>query len=105
MVPTLHIEKFESGMYVATLEDAGEPMFEEKMFSNVAEVIRYFGEDAPNDLIQFMDIKYSGYGIGTISTVRMKSEPEVLAKDLMSLYSAVINAEEKMQYQKQLSKA
>jgi hypothetical protein len=43
-----------------------------------------------------MDIKYSGYGIGTISTVRMKSESEALAKDLMSLYSAVVSAEESM---------
>ncbi len=101
MVPTLHIEKFESGMYMATLEEGGGPMFEGEMFSSVADAIRDFGEKAPDDLVRFMDVKYSGCSIGTVSTLRMKSESEVLAKDLMSLYGAVISAEEQMQYQRQ----
>lgn len=96
MVPTLHIEKFESGMYMATLEEGGEPMFKEEMFSNVADAIRNFGEEAPDDMIRFMEVKYSGCSIGTVSTLRMKSEPEVLAKNLMSLYGAVISAEQIM---------
>lgn len=104
MVPTLHIEKFESGVYTAILEEGGGPMFKEEMFSSVADAIRNFGEEAPDDLIRFMNIKYSGCSIGTVSTLRMKSEPEVLAKNLMSLYAAVISAEEQMQYQRQSSK-
>lgn len=101
MVPTLHIDKFQSGMYTATLEDDGQPMFKEEMFSSVADAILHFGADAPDDLIQFIDIRYAGYSIGTISTDRMKFESGVLAKDLMSLYGAVMSAEEKMQLQRQ----
>lgn len=97
MVPTLHIDKFQSGLYTATLEEGGQPMFEESMFSSVADAILHFGKDAPDDLIQFIDIRYSGYGIGTVSTTRMKAESEVLAKDLMSLYSAILRSEESME--------
>lgn len=98
MVPTLNIDKFTAGLYRATVEEGGQPLTDEMMFPRIADAIAHFGTDIPDNLAAFVEVRYAGLCIGTISTARMTTEAELIASELAGLSFAVRQAEEEMKF-------
>lgn len=84
MIPTLHIEKLEPGLYRAELTDTpeGSGQFE---VGNIAEAIRTSAAGAGNRVSAF-HIWFEHVSIGTTPAVAMRHDAETIARRLMLLH-------------------
>ena len=89
LIPLMHISRVKTSLYEIHVEIAGQPLWESDMYQSISDAVAGTGSDIPEDLACFAEISYEGVSIGTTSTARMKSEPEVIAKELLSRYAAV----------------
>lgn len=94
MIPELHISKVTSGLYEARLLDGNEEIFESTMHDSISGAIRDVTNDFPDELADFLEVRYVDVSLGTQSLARMRSEPEVMASRLVELAGAVWHSEE-----------
>lgn len=94
MIPELHISKFRSGLYEARLLDGNEELFESTLHESITDAIRGVAEDFPDELSEFLELRYVDVSIGTQSLAKMKAEPGALADRLDELAAAVWQSEE-----------
>jgi len=100
MVPKLNIDKLQPGKYLCSLTNGGQAITTEVVCTSIAEAIAHFGGDVPEDWAMFVEIRYSGFCLGTISTARMVSESHQIASELVSLCAEVYRAEDTMSFEK-----
>lgn len=84
MIPTLHIQKLEPGLYCAELTDTPEGRGEFEV-GNIAEAIRASAAGAGNQASAF-HIWYEHVSIGTNPTAAMRHDAETMAQRLMVLH-------------------
>jgi len=95
MIPELHISKVQSSLYEARLLDGNEEIFESTMHESIGAAIKDVADDFPDELSDFLDVRYVDVSIGTQSLVKMRAEPQVLAARLVELAAAVWHSEER----------
>ena len=95
MIPELHISKVQSSLYEARLLDGNEEIFESTMHESIGAAIKDVSADFPDELSDFLDVRYVDVSIGTQSLVKMRAEPQVLAARLVELAAAVWHSEER----------
>lgn len=98
MIPTMEIVKIQSGVYEVTLEAGGQPITATEVHESISSAILSVGTNVPDDWTKFVEIRYSGISIGTVSTARMVTQWEELATELVGLYATVAKAEEEMAF-------
>ena len=94
MIPELHISKVRSGLYEARLLDGTEEIFESTMHESITDAIKDVADDFPNELADFLELRYVDVSLGTQSLSKLRSEPDVMASRLVELAAAVWHAEE-----------
>lgn len=93
LIPLMHIARVNASLYEVHVEFAGQQLWESDMHPSIADAVASTGNDMPESLACFANVSYEGVSIGTTSTSRMQSEPEVIAKELLSRYAAVRHEE------------
>lgn len=94
MIPELHITKFRSGLYQARLLDGNEEIFESTLHESIADAIRGVAEDFPEEVSEFLEVRYVDVSIGTQWLGKMKTEPGAMAERLVELAAAVWQSQE-----------
>jgi hypothetical protein len=89
LIPKIHIAKIETNLYEVHVEIAGQALWESEMYQSISDAIACTSSAIPANLGIHVEISYKGVSIGTISTARMQSEPEIITQELLSRYSAV----------------
>lgn len=98
MIPELHISKVKSGLYEARLHDGNEEIFESTMHDSISGAIRDVASDFPDELADFLEVRYVDVSIGTQALTMMRAEPDALASKLVDLAAAVWRAEEERDF-------
>lgn len=98
MIPELHISKVKSSLYETRLLDGDEEIFESTMHESISDAIRDVANEFPDELAQFLEVRYIDVSIGTQSLARMRAEPDALASKLVDLAAAVWRAEEERDF-------
>lgn len=97
MVPTLHIDKVDSSLYLARLLDGEVEMGEPSAHGTIAEALVHAGEAVPKNLAAFVEVWYVDVSIGMHTLARLKTDADGLAHQLVALAAAVRDAEEELQ--------
>jgi hypothetical protein len=94
MILQLDIEKLERGLYEARCEHHAPAT---TVHDSISAVLKYYGEDIPDNFCRFVEVRYGGVSLGTTAVTALAKEPEVLAGQLTSLLAAVYQATEDME--------
>ena len=89
LIPLMHISRVKTSLYEVHVEIAGQPLWESDMYQSISDAVAGTGSDIPENLARFAEISYEGVSIGTVSTARMQTEPEIITKELLNRYSTV----------------
>lgn len=105
MIPKLQVIKVEPGCYEARLSDGDVEITDATLHATIAAALRHVAIDMPDDFAHFVDVHYSGASVGTIGTLRLAAEAEVVADRLVELVAAVHRSEEELAHRRLLAKA
>lgn len=94
MIPELHISKFRSGLYEARISVGNEELFESTLHESITHAIGEVAQDFPQELSEFLEVRYADVSIGTQSLIKMRAEPGTLADRLVELAAALWQSEE-----------
>ena len=94
MIPELHISKVHSGLYEARLLYGHEELFESTLHESIASAIREIASTFPEEISEFLDLRYVDVSVGTQSLFHMRNESGALADRLVEVAAAVWRSEE-----------
>lgn len=94
MIPELHISKFRGGFYEARLLDGSEQIFESTLHESITDAIRDVAQEFPEELSEFLEVRYVDVSIGTQALSKMKAEAGAMADLLVELAAVVWQSEE-----------
>jgi hypothetical protein len=97
VVPTLHIDKEEPGLYTARVCDGNAEISEPTTHHAIADALKFAGSDVPEELAHFIEVWYIDVSIGMHTLVKLRTESEAMASELVALAAAVWQSEEKLQ--------
>lgn len=93
MIIQLSIEKVTQGVYEVHCDyRQGGP----SQHNSISEALGSYGQEIPEDFCQFVEIHYGGISSGTTAVARLKTEPQVIAQELVALVAEVSRAEEEI---------
>ena len=97
MVPELHIDKIQSGLYRVNIAKGGVRLCDEEVVNSIAEGVKLAGDMVPDEFAAFLLVWCADVCIGMRPLAELAQQSEKVARELTALAGAVWKAEEAMQ--------
>lgn len=85
MILTLDIHKEVPGIYIARVENAGEPVTKSAAYNSVEAAISGEAKAVPQGFAHFMEVRYDGFSSGTELIETVSGKASAIADRLIAL--------------------